>query len=1002
MSRKTRKLIWSVPLVATFAVMGALALFVVLAPNGVSAHDPQLPGPVMGLDAMADEYDSIKVTWDPRPAEDGVTGYRIDYSDDNRVWKFLAEVSSSTGTYMDTMDVNRNTRRWYRIFAINSVGIGPVSNEPVTADVVVADDFPPQRPSSGGFLLSVSSAGTNALDLTWTTPEERGSKITMYRVVEVTITGEDRVDCNTGEMCHFAEVTPSKMTSRDADLNPGEVHYYRVYAESDEGDTPSNVASGTTSKAQMPDPPGAPVAVPLADGTVELYWHEPAKSGGYPIDDIMYRFQFQKRDRDRTSADDTWNDWMRWSPWGALALDQDQDVALGTIVGEADARVTGTNAGLGTDSTRERELRYRMRSVQDVSQDTRSAPNAPTAQMSGWVNFNSRRPSIAFPVVAPGKDALVPLEPTLLAAVPIPDTMAEERVVLTWTDAVGDETRPYPTDYRIDVSDDGLEWHHGQINMSRLDDWEDYDVRDSDGGIKMDRHYRIFPINSRYFGQADYKIAMPMAAPALTTDAVEFSLEVEGTSTTMIELTWTKVPGAMSYTIEVAMEDNDGLAIATMGATGEWAGLEKATELGADTLSFTHEELSPGDVRWYRVMPKDSADEEIGNFSTVEARGVTEVNGIPNTPTGLVAEEAKDSSFFSIISRSPTRSGVLVLWDEPEEDDAFDPHTGYVVERSVNGGDWVKLDRSKTDLDTHHHDKEEPAANELRAYRVAALTGDNAGARSDTAYVGHNALAAPMDLSAMEASETKINLSWTAPNQGSGRVAYYQLERAYGDVMFLDAERTDNSAFMDAESWWDGLECAGMVEAVNDDGEAVSSNPFCKMYDGLADADETMVDEYFAKRYAIIEAPATMYMDTGLMTGTEYSYRLRSVHEVDGDDPDMHESLSDWSMTVMPTPAAVSTALTAPTMVMAESNAVGELALTWEGGANADSFLLIAVNMADTSDYKTAIVTDGGAQMGTVAGLTSGVNYLGIVVALQGTGADRTFTYGASGIQAVQ
>ena len=89
-------------------------------------------------------------------------------------------------------------------------------------------------------------------------------------------------------------------------------------------------------------------------------------------------------------------------------------------------------------------------------------------------------------------------------------------------------------------------------------------------------------------------------------------------------------------------------------------------------------------------------------------------------------------------------------------------------------------------------------------------------------------------------------------------------------------------------------------------------------------------------------------------------------------------------------------------MVMASSAAAGELMLTWEGGANADSYLLIAVNMADTSDYETLIVSDGAAQMGTVTGLTSGVNYLGIVVALQGTGADQTFSYGASGVQAVQ
>ena len=44
MSRKTRKLIWSVPLVAAIAVGGALALFMALAPGGLLAHDePYVP-----------------------------------------------------------------------------------------------------------------------------------------------------------------------------------------------------------------------------------------------------------------------------------------------------------------------------------------------------------------------------------------------------------------------------------------------------------------------------------------------------------------------------------------------------------------------------------------------------------------------------------------------------------------------------------------------------------------------------------------------------------------------------------------------------------------------------------------------------------------------------------------------------------------------------------------------------------------------------------------------
>ena len=44
MSRKTRNLIWSVPLVATLAIVGALALFMTLAPNQTEAQANRAPG----------------------------------------------------------------------------------------------------------------------------------------------------------------------------------------------------------------------------------------------------------------------------------------------------------------------------------------------------------------------------------------------------------------------------------------------------------------------------------------------------------------------------------------------------------------------------------------------------------------------------------------------------------------------------------------------------------------------------------------------------------------------------------------------------------------------------------------------------------------------------------------------------------------------------------------------------------------------------------------------
>ena len=63
MSRKTRKLIWSVPLVAVLAVVGALAIFAALAPQrGSRARGRQCMGPpaavtMLAAEAAADDSD---------------------------------------------------------------------------------------------------------------------------------------------------------------------------------------------------------------------------------------------------------------------------------------------------------------------------------------------------------------------------------------------------------------------------------------------------------------------------------------------------------------------------------------------------------------------------------------------------------------------------------------------------------------------------------------------------------------------------------------------------------------------------------------------------------------------------------------------------------------------------------------------------------------------------------------------------------------------------------
>ena len=75
MSRKTRKLIWSAPLVAVLAVAGVLALFVALEPGSVFANPlPAAPTDLVVEPAMGDAgRTSLVLNWNPPPATSPAT-----------------------------------------------------------------------------------------------------------------------------------------------------------------------------------------------------------------------------------------------------------------------------------------------------------------------------------------------------------------------------------------------------------------------------------------------------------------------------------------------------------------------------------------------------------------------------------------------------------------------------------------------------------------------------------------------------------------------------------------------------------------------------------------------------------------------------------------------------------------------------------------------------------------------------------------------------------------
>ena len=154
---------------------------------------------------------------------------------------------------------------------------------------------------------------------------------------------------------------------------------------------------------------------------------------------------------------------------------------------------------------------------------------------------------------------------------------------------------------------------------------------------------------------------------------------------------------------------------------------------------------------------------------------------------------------------------------------------------------------------------------------------------------------------------------------------------------------------------------------------------------------------YAAADMATADATASSHMVTGLMAGTSYTFQVRGTN-AEGD--------SYWSMYAMAMRDAAVTELTAPSDVMAMSDAAGELKLTWEGADDAELYVLLAVDLSSldsgTVEYEKMTITDGAARMGTFSGLTSDTRYLGIVVAVKGMGDDIEVLHETAPVVTVQ
>ena len=216
MSRKTRKLIWSAPLVAVLAVAGALAMFVMLTPGGAQAH-PAGPGiaahlppdPATGilvttLSAADGGRTALRLSWNAPVGGDAAMTYRVDVSEDAQVWHNVTRDLSSADaeancTASDTGNRNRcftagnpdrkgdgalmpDTEYHFRVFAINNFGTSGISVNKTTG----AGETLPIEPPDPGSGLSATNYYTDKIELEWTAPADDGGADIVWYCINIT------------------------------------------------------------------------------------------------------------------------------------------------------------------------------------------------------------------------------------------------------------------------------------------------------------------------------------------------------------------------------------------------------------------------------------------------------------------------------------------------------------------------------------------------------------------------------------------------------------------------------------------------------------------------------------------------------------------------------------------------------------------------------------------------------------------------------------------------
>lgn len=779
MSRKTRKLIWSVPLVAVFAVVGALAMFMALAPNDVSAQAGTAPGQPGELMAMPFEAgipeEQIELKWTAPSSGGPPTHYRIDISmNGGNTWTAMR--SNITGDRFLHTGLKAGQMFHYRIFAYNGQTIGPMSNvasattamamkpeTPIGLNAQVGDETGATVPATAPGTATIADTDTElTITLTWSAPPDPDGAPVLGYVVQYALHESP------GAWTQVKVVGDVETTSHD-ELEAGRGYRYRIAAYNktmkvDGKDVPdpnymsgwSVPASDNTLVGAVPATPTAlPTGVSPAEEKIFLFWTPP----GDPLGDPITHYIVQGRptaDADGGTLDEA------AAPFQTIK----DNISSSTAGGDDDNSINSfevTLRDVRANTSRASLFKTDIPWAYQVAAKNRAASKA-----AATLNYTT-------PIAVAARAPEAPLAPVNLRVAP--DTDANDgrtALELTWNTAKGvgvpaviaaDGTvttaavPPQPaTSYSIQYSDtgpsdpEGYNWKVlGTVATPATGETQTFtdgtaDVTDVDRlAAGQTRHYRVIAVNT--------DTSWPSNPQSGTTrypnkPSPPTNPGASPGGHTSINLRWT-APDAGSpaldgseegasvikgYYIQYLEEDGTAWQYIKNDAGGNLIppikdsngdgkddnGRSIVFESTGALRTFTNGKLAPNTTREYRIAAVNMirTAEQPSDWTT-PVSGMTVPIPAPNAPAGFIAEAmGHDSIFLSWLAQA----------EVPEHAEV----SGYVIQyRDGKTGDFMDLMTvtEMTDMAVHTiYTDDTVSAGTTRYYRVYA---ENAKGRSD-------------------------------------------------------------------------------------------------------------------------------------------------------------------------------------------------------------------------------------------------------------------------------